>query len=498
MSQKAVSASLNIEGMGAMKRLMIAAGLAVLASQPASATVLYLANGSLTGTTDLSGLTGTLENGLAANILGGLGSGLAYAGGNTFIAVPDRGPNAMSYNSAVDDTTSYISRFQTLTLGLTPSTGGLLPFTLSPTLTATTLLYSPTPLVYGTGAGLGNQIDGTPLGSGAPSVNTATASYFTGRSDNFASGTSGNPLNARFDPEAVRVSGDGKSVFVSDEYGPYIRQFDRASGKLLNTVTLPANLDVVNQSSQGAVEIAGNTVGRIANKGMEGLAITPDGKTLVGIMQANLEQDPVGLLRIVTVDVATGATHEFGYKLTTGSGVSDIVAINDHQFLVDERDGKGLGDGSNAKVKQFFVIDTTGAADIIALSGTAAASATSVSKSAKPFIDLVAALTAAGIPANQIPSKIEGLAFGQDVTLNGAIYHTLVVANDNDFVPATSGTNQFYVFGFQDSDLPGFVAQQFASAVPEPASWTMMIAGFAAVGFAIRRQKVTTRVSYAG
>ena len=481
-----------------IKQLLAAASLAMVVPQTAGATVLYLANGSLTGSTDLPGLSGTLENGQAGNVLGGLGSGLAYAGGNTFIAVPDRGPNAVSYNAAIDDTTSFISRFQTLTLGLTANTSGTLPFTLSPTLTATTLLYSATPLIYGTGAGLGTQIDGTPLGSGAPSINTVTAHYFTGRSDNFAAGTSGNPLNARFDPESVRVSGDGKSVFVSDEYGPYIRQFDRATGKLLNTVTLPANLDVLNQSPQGAVEIAGNTVGRIANKGMEGLAITPDGKTLVGIMQANLEQDPVGLLRIVTVDVATGTTHEYGYKLTTGTGVSDIVAINDHQFLVDERDGKGLGDGSTAKVKQFFVIDTNGAADITALSGTAAASATGVNKSAKPFIDLVAALTAAGIPASQIPAKIEGLAFGQDVTLNGAIYHTLVVANDNDFVPATSGGNQFFVFGFQDTDLPGFVAQQFASAVPEPASWAMMIAGFGIIGFAMRRrQKITTRALYA-
>jgi hypothetical protein len=31
--------------------------------------------------------------------------------------------------------------------------------------------------------------------------------------------------------------------------------------------------------------------------------------------------------------------------------VSDIVAINDHQLQVDERDGKGLGDGSSAVVK---------------------------------------------------------------------------------------------------------------------------------------------------
>ena len=34
-------------------------------------------------------------------------------------------------------------------------------------------------------------------------------------------------------------------------------------------------------------------------------------------------------------------------------------------------------------------------------------------------------------------------------------------------------------------------------AVPEPASWAMMILGMGAVGFALRRQKVTTRVQFA-
>ncbi|MCX8499415.1 MAG: hypothetical protein ORN25_08610, partial [Caulobacteraceae bacterium] len=39
-----------------------------------------------------------LENGVPANVLGGRGSGLAYAGGDTFLALPDRGPNASPYN----------------------------------------------------------------------------------------------------------------------------------------------------------------------------------------------------------------------------------------------------------------------------------------------------------------------------------------------------------------------------------------------------------------
>jgi hypothetical protein len=471
-----------------MRHLLLAGlglGSIFTISAPAQASVVFLAQGQLTGSSDMSGLSAPMENGVAGNILGGLGSGLAYAGGNTYIALPDRGPNATPYNSAVDDTSSFISRFQTLTMDLTAAApGSALPFNLTPTLSGTTLLFSSAPLVYGTGAGLG-------VSSGVPAINDASHYYFSGRSDNFAPGLSTNPDNARFDPEGVRVSNDGKYVFISDEYGPYVRQFDRATGQLVKTFTLPANLASPNLSPNGDTEINGNTVGRVANKGMEGLAITPDGKTLVGIMQAALEQDKdtnKDLLRIVTIDIASGQTKEYGYLLTKGSGVSEIVAINNHEFLVDERDGKGLGDGSAAKVKQIYKIDLAGATDITDLNATQATAA-AVSKSSTPYLDLVKALTAFGVDPKDIPSKIEGLSFGQDVLLNGENLHTLWIANDNDFLPATAGGNQFYVFGFKDSDMPGFIAQAFSSAVPEPQTWAMMIAGFGMVGASMRRKR---------
>jgi hypothetical protein len=463
--------------------------LASLLLSTAVRAVDLIAIGSISGTyEDFATETAfPLENGVPGNRLGGMGSGLAYAGGTTFLALPDRGPNASPYNSLVDDTASYIDRFQTLNLSLAPTPDPItgLPFTLTPMLTKTTLLSSRTALTYGNGVGLGFQVDGvTPLGSGAPILNAIDHTfYFTGRSDNFdATKPSTNSNNARLDPEGIRVSNDGRSVFVSDEYGPYIHEFDRETGRRIRSLALPANLAVSNLSAQGAVEIAGNTVGRVANKGMEGLAITPDGKMLVGAMQANLEQDKKKSLRLVTVDLKSGITHEYAYKLTDGSGVSEIIAVNNHQFLVDERDGSGLGDtplltdtASAAGVKKLFLIDLAGAADVSAIAGpNADLSPYAVGKTL--FLDIVAKLTAAGINAHLIPSKIEGLAFGPDVEIGGELKHTLYIANDNDFLPTVAdpfklptdttrgkipNPNQIYVFAFSDSELPGLVPQQF-------------------------------------
>ena len=140
--------------------------LVLFGASQANGQGVLLARGTLTESSaglyaDLSGLNNNLENGAPANLLGGLGSGFAWAFGNTFLALPDRGPNAVSYDSLVDDTVSYIPRFHTITMELEPNAGAGLPFTLTPKLESTTLLYSASPLVYGTGDALG-------VGPGAP------------------------------------------------------------------------------------------------------------------------------------------------------------------------------------------------------------------------------------------------------------------------------------------------------------------------------------------
>jgi len=459
----------------------LAFSLALFTATHAQAQATLLAVGTLDQSragawADLSGLTYTLENGVPANSLGGFGSAIAYAGGNTFLALPDRGPNAVSFDSNVDDTVSYINRFHTVTMDLDPNKSGTgLPFTLTPTLRATTLLWSWTPLVYSSGAGLG-------VGPGAPTLNNFFQHFFTGRSDNFdPNRNSGDANDARLDSEGMRISNDGRSVFISDEYGPYVYQFDRLTGLRLRsfqfppcTSTSPSCFFVSTLSSMGATEIAGNSVGRVANKGMEGLAITPDGRTLVGIMQNALIQDAAEgkaqskLLRIVTFDIASGrATHQYGYLLTAGSGVSEILALNDHELLVDERDGHGRANGDDAVVKQLFKIDLNGAVDISNMDATAAIS---VAVNKTLFLDIVQLLTANGIAAGNIPAKIEGIAFGPDVKQGRTKLHTLWIANDNDFlqtVPDANNNmipnpNQFFVVGFTDADLNG------SKFIPQP------------------------------
>ena len=444
----------------------LALALGTLCSFPAAAIDL-IAIGQLPGTgSDYSGLSGTLENGARGDLLGGMGSGLAWAGGSIFLALPDRGPNAVTWQASIDNTTSYVPRFHTLNLQLVRQTDAAtgLPFTLVPTLLRTTLLYSERPLTYGA------PVDGY---AAVPSINRRGRYYFSGRSDNFKAGTtSSDPTDARLDPEGIRVSRDGDSVYVSDEYGPYLYEFDRHSGERVGVLRLPANLAVAKKAPTGAAEISGNTAGRVANKGMEGLAITPDGKTLFGFVQSPLIEDGGDggrANRIVKVDIRTGATAQYVYdnyladKSKTYNS-SELLALNDHELLVLERDGKGLGDDSKADVKRIYKIDVAHAQDVSALSTEAALLPHAVAKTL--FLDVAAALKAAGLTTAQIPAKLEGMAFGEDVIVDGVAKHTLYIGNDNDFLPTTPGglanPNQWFVFAFGAEDLGGsvFVSQK--------------------------------------
>jgi hypothetical protein len=191
-----------------------------------------------------------------------------------------------------------------------------------------------------------------------------------------------NPDNG-YDSEGLVALPDG-SFWVSDEYGPYITHFDK-NGKEIERLS-PWGADTGSGLGKGhnvdtrhplPIELTLRT----KNKGMEGLTVTPDGRTLVGIMQSALTVPDYGTgangktvkpanvapVRIVTVDLKTKATHEYLYLLTnpatTVSAVSEITALSDTKFLVDERDGN-QGEAGQAAFKDLYEIDLTGASDV--------------------------------------------------------------------------------------------------------------------------------------
>ena len=384
---------------------------------------------------DKSGLTGNIcQAGVPTNcvpkaIFGGFGSDLTYTGhDNVFISAPDRGP----FDGLTD--VPYLDRFHFL--HITTELGA--PFPNIHTLLLDTRL-------------LKNESNQTFVGAaGAFVVNNDFATL-------------------RLDPESIRVGVNG-TFYISDEYGPYVFEFDR-QGHLLRRIAVPSRFAIANPSSDPNTELLGNTSGRQANRGMEGLAISPDGRTLFGVMQNALLQDHglspgttdrLGLNnRILKIDLLTGETHEYVYVLEAinrGQGVSEILAINDHEYLVVERDNRSnLQTPPQAPTrKKIYKIDLAGATDVSGIdslpAGALPMGVLPVSKTL--FIDL---LDADLNLAPTIAEKIEGLSWGPDL-LDGR--HVLYVISDNDL--SLSLATQIYSFAidpsllnFEEQVLPG-------------------------------------------
>ena len=390
----------------------LALGLGLL-SAPAHGEVRLVGTARLDGKgTDLSGLTEILEGGIPHNRMGGI-SAIEYTGKDDhYLLLPDRGP--------ADGATAYRCRFHELKLVVAP---GHLP-AVAATLISTTLLENE---------------------SGDPLVGSISA---INRHD---------PAKGlRFDPEGIRADGKGK-ILISDEYGPSVFEFSPA-GKRTQVLKVPSRFRIAYPAAVPAEETERNTSGRQVNGGLEGLAIIPDGTKLYAAMQRPLIQDSrpgktgkrVGTnTRIIEFDRARGTTREFLYPLDdTANGVSEILAVNAHQFLVLERDGRG---GTDAQAKRIYKADLGEATDISGLNALPAEGIPSgvIPARKTPFIDLLA--PEFGMAGSQFPEKIEGLAFGPDLPDGQRL---LVVAVDNDFIAEKPVL--LHAFAIDREDLPGF------------------------------------------
>lgn len=262
--------------------------------------------------------------------------------------------------------------------------------------------------------------------------------------------------NLRFDPEGLRLGPAGE-IYISDEYGPTVSQFN-SSGVRNRVFPIPARFAIAHPAVGKVEEAVANHSGRQPNKGMEGLAIVPSGGKLVGALQGPLIQESLDSekgkrngvnVRLVQIDLTSGSTREFLYPLDSQkNGICEILAINDQDFLLIERDGSP---GGKAKYKKIIKASIAGATDI---SGIELPANSKVPKEIKPvkksvLIDLLDPRH--GLAGESFPEKVEGLTFGPTLADGRRL---LIVCVDNDF--KVDKPSLVYAFAIEQEKLAGF------------------------------------------
>lgn len=274
-----------------------------------------------------------------------------------------------------------------------------------------------------------------------------------------------NVLGRAFDPEGIVIGPKNHSFYVSDEYGPSVYEFNH-KGKRIRTFVTPSNL--IPRDNAGMPNFAndtGNTKGKRTNRGFEGLAISPDGAYLYAMLQSAMLDEGGGdgvCNRIVKFSTGTGtAVAQYAYQMegaSQGRGISALLPINDHEFLVLERNNRGIGVGAEFSPpnKKLFRIDITGATDFsppAAAFSAASCPAGKVTKNSVPFLDIAAnTLPELG---NKVPEKWEGLAVGPRLK-DGS--YLMVTGTDNDYSVTQNATGQQFDVYFRVTDANPFVS----------------------------------------
>lgn len=263
------------------------------------------------------------------------------------------------------------------------------------------------------------------------------------------------------DPEGLTLMKDG-NLLLCEEYMPSILQM-KPDGTFMARLIPPENYLPRNPTS-GEIdfrEAPDRQEGREDNRGFEGLALSPDGKTLYTILQSGLTQDggkDAGATRLLVFDAFSGTPKsEYAVRFTDPASLgdrakklktknlvmSDLLCLPDGRLLALERDNRGQDGSAEPKVaifKSVFVLDLTSATDLTSLPDKPYSHRISNSKfkplNATQPIEYVKKtllfdfqnldLPSQGLAWNQLPEKWEGLAL-----LNN---NRLLVISDNDFL----------------------------------------------------------------
>lgn len=344
--------------------------------------VTYLGRATIDGrASDLSPAAPALEDGTPANRFGSFGSAIEWTrAGELYLCASDRGPG--------EGETHYRCRWHEVEIRVRP--GAAVPVSFELRRTVMLVDASARPFVGWRGAL-------------APSADSA----------------------GRLDPEGLRLA-PGGSVWISDEYGPSLLEFER-DGHLLRRIEPPDAFRVARPHEDPSEEAQLNARGRMPNRGFEGLALTDDGARLVCLAQSPLLQDGAakGLVcRLLEVTLADGGTRQRGVPLDFPRGsFNDLVAYATGRYLALERDGES---GDARRARRVVALDFTGADDLSARERIATPEAARCAEKSL-VCDLLDARW--GPDFARLPDKIEALCFGPDLADGRRL---LLVVSDND------------------------------------------------------------------
>lgn len=199
-------------------------------------------------------------------------------------------------------------------------------------------------------------------------------------------------------------------------------------GGYLGQFTLPPDL-----------AMSARRTGPRRNMALEGLTLTPDGRSLFAAMEdPGYNDGPLSdgdhrvLTRITKFDVATTApTAQYAYPMEPPSdgagrnGVSDVVALSDSTFLVLERSDRV------PSLVRIYRAEIDSATDISSASSMPAAGAAPTPMNKSLAIDLSQALGARGAQADPL-DNVEGITLGPKLP-DGR--QSVVLVSDNNFAP---------------------------------------------------------------
>lgn len=472
-----------------------------------------------TTTKDFNGDTFGAFSGL--DVLPGTWRRTATGYTGTMFSLPDRGPNGVGSVTFSD----YAARVSSLGMNFTPYTGAA-------TLPASEASQHQLQLTLNGGFFFrdfnGNVTTG--LDPGAPGA----TSFVTQAGRQLPGSTVGVAANKiALDAEGLRFLNDG-TFYVSDEYGANVYYFDR-QGRMQGVITPPPALVPRNAAGDlSFTSLTDATVGRRLNQGLEGMAVTPDQKKLVTLLQSAAMQDSTTAqqtrsnTRLMVYDISAGKTPttpvahyvlELPIFNSAGNGApnraaaqSELLALNDTQFLVLSRDGNGLGQANlNPVYKSVLLVDTTGATNI---AGTAfetgytpIAAAGTLNSTIVPVqqVEVVNMLNATqlgkfGINLNNtaptrltITEKWEGMALLPVLEENAPQDFFLFVGNDNDFLASNCSVGGQNCAQAVNSDavvlvyrltLPTYVDPIYLASMMEAGPAALAVAGQAGIGVA--------------